>query len=128
MAELCFHEQVTLLAFSPLATGLLTGKYQGGAVPEGSRMSINADLGGRMGGVRTLDVATLYVEVARKHGIDPVHMALAFTVQRPIAVSTIFGATTSAQLRQILDGADTVLSDEVLAELDEVNRAHPMPY
>jgi aryl-alcohol dehydrogenase-like predicted oxidoreductase len=127
LGELCFHERVTLLAFSPLATGLLTGKYQGGAVPEGSRMAVTPDLGGRRT-QRAFDTAQVYLDVAQKHGIDPVHMALAFTVQRPFAVSTIFGATTSAQLRHILDGAHTVLSDEVLAELDEVNRAHPMPY
>jgi aryl-alcohol dehydrogenase-like predicted oxidoreductase len=127
MAEMSFHERVTLLAFSPLAAGLLTGKYQGGAVPDGSRMSLTPELGGRKT-ARAFPAVAAYLEVAKRHGIDPVHMALAFTVQRPFGVSTIFGATTSAQLQHILDGKDTVLSDEVLADLDEVHRAHPMPY
>ncbi len=125
--ELAYHEQVTLLAFSPLATGLLTGKYQNGAVPEGSRMTLTPDLGGR-NSARSFVAAAAYLGVAQKHGLDPVHMALAFTVQRPFAVSTIFGATTSAQLGHILEGAGTVLSDEVLSELDAVHQAHPMPY
>lgn len=127
MAELAFHEDVTLLAFSPLATGFLTGKYRGGAVPEGSRMTLSPELGGR-NTARAHAAAAEYVAVAEKHGLDPVHMALAFTVQRPFGVSTIFGASTSAQLRHILDGRDTVLTDEVLADLDATHRAHPMPY
>ncbi|MBL4627010.1 MAG: aldo/keto reductase [Roseicyclus sp.] len=127
MAELSFHEQVTLLAFSPLATGLLTGKYSGGVVPEGSRVSLSPELGGRKT-PRALEVADVYVDVARKHGLDPVHMALAFTVQRPFSVSTIFGATTSAQLQHVIDGKDLVLSDEVMADLNETNRLYPMPY
>ena len=127
MAELSVHEHVTLLAFSPLAAGLLTGKYQGGAVPEGSRMSLSPEMGGRKT-ERAFAAVDAYLGVAEKHGLDPVHMALAFTVQRPFAVSTIFGATTSEQLQRILDGRDLVLDDEVLAELDATHRAHPMPY
>lgn len=127
MGELSYHEDVTLLAFSPLATGLLTGKYKDGAVPEGSRVSLTPELGGRMT-ERALAAADVYVGVAQKHGLDPVHMALAFTVQRPFAVSTIFGATTRAQLQHIIDGKDIVLSDEVMADLNETHRLHPMPY
>ncbi|WP_044006930.1 aldo/keto reductase [Jannaschia sp. CCS1] len=127
MGELSFHEKVTLLAFSPLATGLLTGKYQDGAVPEGSRMSLTPDLGGRKT-KRAFVAAQAYLEVAKTHGLDPVHMALAFTVQRPFAVSTIFGATTTAQLAHIIEGKDMVLSDEVMDALNETHRQHPMPY
>lgn len=127
MAEVSYHEKVTLLAFSPLATGLLTGKYSAGAVPEGSRMSLSPELGGRMA-ARALATADAYVAVAAKHGLDPVHMALAFTVQRPFGVSTIFGATTTAQLAHIIEGKDTVLSDEVIADLNQTHQAHPMPY
>ncbi len=127
LAELAVQEGVTLLAFSPMAAGLLTGKYQAGAVPDGSRMSLTPDLGGRKT-ARAFEAVAAYLRVARRHGLDPVHMALAFTVQRPFAVSTIFGATTRDQLQHILDGRDTVLSDEVLADLDEVHQAHPLPY
>jgi len=126
-AELAVNEQLTLLAYSPLAAGLLTGKYQNGAIPEGSRMAGNGDLGGRKS-PRVFDAVAAYLDLAQKHGIDPVHMALAFTVQRPFPVSTIFGATTSAQLTRILDGLDVTLSGDILDEIDAIHRAHPLPY
>ncbi len=127
MAEMAVNEDVTLLSFSPLACGLLTGKYQGGAVPEGSRMSINADMGGRMTD-RVLGVTQTYLDLAERHGLDPVHMALAWQRTRPFAVSAIFGATRSDQLAHILKGKDVALTDEVIAEIDAVHQAHPMPF
>ncbi|MDG3040628.1 aldo/keto reductase [Roseicyclus marinus] len=127
MAELAVNEQVTLLAYSPLAAGLLTGKYQDGALPEGSRMAINGDLGGRKTD-RAFAAVAAYLALAEKHGVDPVHMALAFTVQRPFPVSTIFGATTSEQLGHILSGLDVTLSAELMEEIDATHKAHPMPF
>lgn len=127
MAELSHHEDVTLLAFSPLAAGFLTGKYQGGAVPEGSRMSLNPQMGGRMS-ARVLDVTQVYLDIAEKHGVHPVHMANAWCVQRPFKTIPIFGATTMEQLQIIIDGKDVVLSDELLAELSKAHKANPMPY
>ena len=127
LAELAVNEQVTLLAYTPLGAGLLTGKYQDGALPEGSRMAINGDLGGRRTD-RVFPAVAAYLELAARHGLDPVHMALAFTVQRPFPVSTIFGATTAQQLERILSGLDTVLPEAVLAEIDTLHKAHPMPF
>ncbi|MDG4648598.1 aldo/keto reductase [Roseibacterium sp. SDUM158017] len=127
MGELAVNEQVTLLAYSPLAAGLLTGKYQGGAIPAGSRRDGNATLGGRVTD-RAFEAVDAYAAIAARHGVDLVHMALAFTVQRPFPVSTIFGATTSGQLAHILDGLDVTLSDEVLADISAAHRAMPMPY
>ncbi|MEQ9387862.1 aldo/keto reductase [Marinovum algicola] len=127
VAEMCWNEDVGLLPFSPLACGYLTGKYSGGAVPEASRMTLNPDMGGRQGD-RALAVADAYVALACKHGIDPVHMALAWTVQRPFVAAAIFGATTLAQLDHALDAADVTLSDDLLAEIDALHRANPMPY
>ncbi len=127
LAELCVNEAVGWLAFSPLATGLLTGKYQNGATPDRSRKSINGDLGGRVS-PRVFDAVQAYLDIANKHGLDPVHMAMAFTVQRPFMCSSIFGATTVAQLKHILAGADLRLSAEVLKDISTAHRAHPMPY
>ncbi|WP_171115576.1 aldo/keto reductase [Ruegeria sp. HKCCA5463] len=127
MAELSVHEDVGLMAFSPLGTGLLTGKYQGGAVPDGSRMSLSPQLGGRKSD-RVFDAVAAYLDVAARHGLDPTHMALAWCRSRPFMMSAIFGATTVAQLEHVLAGADLTLSKEVLAELDAVHKAHPMPY
>jgi aryl-alcohol dehydrogenase-like predicted oxidoreductase len=127
LAELAVNEQVTLLAYSPLGAGLLTGKYQNGALPTGSRMAINGDLGGRKT-PRVFDAVAAYLEMAQRHGLDPVHMALAFSVQRPFPVSTIFGATTCDQLAHILKGLDVTLTSDQLAEIDTIHKAHPMPF
>ncbi|UUV04737.1 aldo/keto reductase [Ruegeria sp. YS9] len=127
MAELSVHEDVGLMAFSPLGTGLLTGKYQGGAVPVGSRMSLSPQLGGRKSD-RVFDTVAAYLDVAARHDLDPTHMALAWCRSRPFMMSAIFGATTVAQLEHVLAGADLTLSKELLAELDAVHKAHPMPY
>lgn len=127
LAELSVNEDVGLIAFSPLGCGLLTGKYQSGAIPEGSRMTYVADLGGRRSD-RVLDAVAVYLEIAQKHGLDPVHMALAWCRTRPFMASAIFGATRMDQLEHILQSVDVELSPEVLTELDLANRAHPMPY
>jgi len=127
VAECLHNEDIGMLSFSPLATGLLTGKYQGGAVPDGSRLSLSPELGGRKT-PRAFEAVDAYLGVAAKHGIDPVHMAMAFVRDRPFMASAIFGATTMEQLDHIIAGADVVLSDEVMADIDTAHRAHPMPY
>lgn len=127
LAELGHNEDVALLAFSPLAAGYLSGKYSGGAVPDGSRKSFNDTMGGRAS-ERAAPTADAYVGVATKHGLDPVQMALAWCCQRPFPVMPIFGATTQEQLNVILEGRDLVLNDEVLDDISEVHKALPMPY
>ena len=133
MAEMAVNEQVTLLSFSPLAAGLLTGKYQGGAVPEGSRHAVamahgvSQNMSGRMTD-RALAAVDAYLAIAARHGLDPIHMALAWQQTRPFPVSVIFGATTSAQLQHILRAADLDLPQEVLDEITAAHKAHPMPY
>ena len=127
LAELSVNEDVGLLAFSPLAAGLLSGKYQNGAVPDGSRMSLNGDLGGRKTD-RAFAAVDLYLGIAQKHGLDPVQMALAWCATRPFMGSVIFGATTMDQLDLALGAADVTLDKEVLAEIDAAQRQCPMPY
>jgi aryl-alcohol dehydrogenase-like predicted oxidoreductase len=127
LAELGVREDVTLLAFSPLATGYLTGKYTAGAVPAGSRMSINVNLGGRKS-PRAEAAADAYVALARAHGLDPVHLAIAWCAQRPFPTIPIFGATTLEQLDRILAGLDVTLGPDVLDAVSKAHRAHPMPY
>lgn len=127
LAELSINEDVGLLAFSPLGTGLLTGKYQGGVVPEGSRKAINPELGGRHS-PRVYDAVGVYLDIADRHGLDVVHMALAWCRTRPFMASAIFGATTMEQLKHLLKSVEVELSNEVLAEIDQAQRAYPMPY
>lgn len=127
MAELSVNEDVGLMAFSPLGAGFLTGKYLDGAVPDGSRKSIVPEMGGRQSD-RVDSAVAAYIQIARKHGLDPIHMALAWCRTRPFMMSAIFGATTIAQLEHILKTPDVTLSDEVLAEITAAHKAHPMPY
>ncbi|PTV96655.1 aryl-alcohol dehydrogenase-like predicted oxidoreductase [Rhodobacter aestuarii] len=127
LAELGVHEGVTLLAYSPLATGMLSGKYSGGAVPEGSRRAIVRELGGRSN-PRAFEVADLYVALARDAGLDPVTMAIAWTLGRPFPIVPIIGATSIAQLEKSLDAAGMALDKALLAEIDRVHHAHPMPF
>ncbi|OLP58549.1 aldo/keto reductase [Xaviernesmea oryzae] len=125
-AELSRHENVGLLAYSPLASGLLTGKYLDGARPEGSRLAINGDLGGRYT-PRQEPAVKAYVALARAHGLDPAAMALAFCLTRPFMASVIIGVTTMAHLAVALDSADLNLSDEVMAGIAAIHRDYPMP-
>jgi aryl-alcohol dehydrogenase-like predicted oxidoreductase len=127
MGELSHHEKITLLAFSPLAAGLLTGKYQGGAVPEGSRLSRTPGLGGRVTD-RVFPAVDAYLAVARRHGLDPVQMAIAFTRSRPYPTIPIVGATSPEQLDLVLGAADLVLSEDTRADLAATHKAHPMPF
>ncbi len=127
MAEVSHHEDVGLLAFSPLAAGFLTGKYQDGGVPGGSRKSLNPTMGGREG-ERVRPAVAAYHALAREHGIDPVHMALAWAARRPFTASAIFGATTLDQLEALLGAAEVELSDELCEAIDGVHKAHPMPF
>jgi aryl-alcohol dehydrogenase-like predicted oxidoreductase len=127
MAESLALEGVPLLAFSPLGAGLLTGKYQDGATPPGSRRSFRADLGGRFT-PRALAAVESYHALARDLGLDPIMMALAWVTQRPFPCIPILGATTSAQLEAQLPALELTLPPEALDRIDALHRAHPLPY
>jgi len=127
LAELGVNEEVTLLGFSPLAAGLLTGKYAGDVTPEGTRRARQPDLNGRIT-PRVWEAVSGYLGVANEHGLDPVQMALAFVMQRPFPAVPIVGATSTAQLETALGAADIVLSDAALADIAAVHKAHPMPF
>ncbi len=126
-AELSVAENLPLLAFSPLATGLLTGKYAGDVIPEGSRRSLNPLLGGRIT-PRVFPAVAAYLGIAARHGLDPAQMALAFCLQRPFPCIPIFGATTLDQLRIAFGATSVTLSEEVLADIALAHRDHPQPY
>ena len=127
LAELSHHEQVGLLPYSPLACGLLTGKYRDGARPGGSRLTITPDLFGRVHD-GLWPVIDRYVGIARKHGLDPAQMAIAFCNQRPFVTSSIIGATSLEQLETNLGAAGLELGEEVLDDIQQVYRQYPVPY
>lgn len=133
LAEVAVNENVTLLAYSPLAAGLLSGKYAGGALPEGSRAAVDRASGGpgNLGGRRTesgLTAAAAWVALARAHGWDPIHLALAWPLTRPFKVVPILGATTGAQLDHLIAGLGRKVPVELGKAIDRLHKAHPMPY
>jgi aryl-alcohol dehydrogenase-like predicted oxidoreductase len=127
MAELAVHEDVLLMAFSPLATGYLTGKYANGVIPDGSRRSISGDASGRET-PRVHQAVAAYQAIADKYGLDLIQMALAWCQTRPFPTSAVFGATRNEQLPVILESAGLTLSDEVLADITAAHQSVPMPY
>lgn len=127
LAELAHNEKIALLAFSPLATGLLSGKYQGDITPPGSRRSINPTLSGRIT-PRVWGAVDAYLKIAQDAGLDPTQMANAWVLTRPVQSLPIIGATSSAQLALALGAADTHLSPDVLTAIEAAHKANPMPY
>jgi aryl-alcohol dehydrogenase-like predicted oxidoreductase len=127
LGELSQNEGVDLLAFSPLAAGLLSGKYAPDVTPDGTRRSVAPDLGGRVSD-RVWPAIAAYHAVAEKHRLDPVEMALAWCMGRPFMGSVIFGATCDAHVHTALRAADLRLSPETLDDIAAVHKAHPMPF
>lgn len=127
MAEFCALERVPLMGFSPLAAGLLTGKYAGDVIPEGSRRALRPDLGGRIT-PRVFAAVAAYLGLARERGLEPVQMALAWCRSRPFPVIPILGATTAEQLAVQLPATALTLDADLKAAIDAVHMAHPMPF
>ncbi|WP_308860944.1 aldo/keto reductase [Oceanibium sediminis] len=127
LAEIAHHEDVGLLAYSPQAAGMLSGKYSGGARPAGSRGAINPPIGGRLSPHSEM-VADEYVALAHQYGLNPVQMAIAFCLTRPFMTSAIIGATSIEQLETVLGSVDIALPPEVMEDIDALHRKYPMPY
>ncbi len=128
MAEVCQREEVGMMAFSPIAMGVLTGKYSGGALPEGSRIATFPErFRGRYGHPDALAAADRYVAIARQAGIDPAAMAVAWTRSRPGVTSALPGCTRMEHVERIIEGGDVTLSADVLAAIDEVHAENKNP-
>lgn len=127
LAEMAIREQVGLLAYSPMAFGLLSGKYQNGQKPEGSRLTLFGEYFDRYTNPQALSAAEAYIQLARKHGLSPAQMSLAFVNQQPFLKSNIIGATTLAQLKENIESTSLKLSDEILAEIDAIHTRQPNP-
>jgi aryl-alcohol dehydrogenase-like predicted oxidoreductase len=127
LAEIAVREQVGLLAYSPLAMGMLTGKFQGGAVwPADARLTRFE----RFVRYRTpvgMAQSEKYVALAREHGLDPAHLALAFVTRQPWLASTLVGATSVPQLEHNLRAAEVVLTPEVIAGVERIHKESPNP-
>ena len=127
LAELSVNEEVGLLAFSPLAAGLLTGKYQNKKVPAGSRKSLVPELSGRVTD-RVWPAVDKYIAIGKKFQIDPVHLSIAWCLTRPFMCSVIIGATNTEQLSHILASKNVEITQECLDDINNAHREVPMPF
>ena len=125
--ELSINENIPLLAYSPLARGLLTGKYMENKIPQGSRLSRDDKIIKIINERSNLAVKA-YIDLAQKHRIDPIHMALAFCNERPFMGSVIFGATNISQLRRILEGIDLKLNSEINEDIKKLHKDFPLTF
>lgn len=126
LAEVSHREQVGLLAYSPLAFGMLSGKYLNGQWPETARLSLFKQFS-RYTNPQAFAATEKYVAIANRHGLDPSQMALAFVQAQPFVTSTIIGATSMSQLENNLRSSERVLDKELLKELEDVHALHPSP-
>lgn len=125
-SEFSYREQIGLLAYSPLAFGVLSGKYLEGARPAGGRLTLFERFS-RYTNPQVDRVVGDYIGLAKKYGIDPAQMALAFVTGRDFVVSNIIGATTLPQLQSNLDSINLTLNDEILAEIEAIHTRQPNP-
>jgi len=126
LAEFAHREDVGLLAYSPLAFGVLSGKYLGGARPAAGRLTLFSRFQ-RYTGERVERAVEKYVALAREHGLDPAQMALAYVYARPFVASALVGATTLAQLRANIAAAGLQLPAEIVAAIENIHRDHSNP-
>ena len=125
--EIALHEDCGLLAWSPLTRGIISGKYLNGALPAGSRFSIETRVEHRAR--PQTDAATLaYMDLAQSQGLDVCQMALAYVNSRPFVTSTLIGATTMEQLKTNIASIDLQLDEDVLQAIEALREVHPMPF
>jgi len=126
LAEMAIREQVGLLAYSPLAFGLLSGKYENGAQPPKGRLTLFERFQ-RYNNPQARQAASAYVALAREHGVDPAQLALAYVSSRPFLTSNIIGATSLEQLDSNLASLELTLSDELLVGIERIHSAQSNP-
>lgn len=125
-SEIAHRDGVGLLAYSPLAQGYLTGKYQNGALPEGSRKALFNRLQRYESPMADRAIES-YLAIARKHGLDPSQMANQFVTTRPFVTSNIIGATTMEQLKLAVTSTEVKWSEELEKEIEAAHLAQPNP-
>jgi aryl-alcohol dehydrogenase-like predicted oxidoreductase len=134
LAQACRQEQVSLIPYSPLGGGVLSGKYNDGAFPDGARFSMYRDAPPRQQAMlhrfvndKTLESTRRYQEIAADLGMSVVTLAIAWSKQHDFVASTIVGATTAEQVPDLLAAADVTLDVETLNRINAVSRDIPYP-
>jgi aryl-alcohol dehydrogenase-like predicted oxidoreductase len=127
LAEMSIREQAGLLAYSPLACGYLSGKYRNKKLPKNSRMERDGDFWSRYNNKNAEKAIELYYEISKKHNLDLAQMSLKFLEIQQFVTSVIIGATTMEQLKTNIESIDIELSENVIKEINEVQKIYPNP-
>ena len=127
LAEISIRERSGLLAYSPLASGVLTGKYRNDQKPKGSRLQLFGDYFPRYFKKLSLLAVEEYFKVAKKHKISLAQLSLAFVNKQPFVTSSIIGATTMKQLKEDIESINIELSSEIIDEINLVHKNNPNP-
>ncbi len=127
LAETLFREDMSLLAYSPLAAGILSGKYMGGAKPAGTRFTLFDSLGLRFRKPMVSEAVDAYASLAQRRGLTLVQMALGYVASRWFMGASIIGATTMAQLKEDIAAAQLTLDAQTLDEISQIQLRYPNP-
>jgi aryl-alcohol dehydrogenase-like predicted oxidoreductase len=129
LAQVCRQEGVSLIPYSPLAGGVLSGKYNNGGRPDGARFSNYLNMGGRQAAMvkrfvndKSLLATERFGAIAQEAGMSLVTMATAWSMQHDFVASTIVGATHENQLAEIFAASDLILPDEVMKKINAVSK------
>ena len=126
LAEVALRENVGLLAYSPMAFGVLSGKYIKGKADDNARLKLFPRFA-RYSGEKAEDAAKHYLKIAEDNNMTLAQMSLAFVNQQPFVTTTIIGATNIEQLKENIDSIDVTLSEDVLQQIEEVHQVIPNP-
>ncbi|MEM7304028.1 MAG: NADP(H)-dependent aldo-keto reductase [Pseudomonadota bacterium] len=126
LAEFSHHENIGLLAYSPLGFGMLTGKYLNNANPEGGRLTLYEHYT-RYSDPQAISATVEYIKLAEKYGLKPAQMALAFVNTRSFMGANIIGATNLEQLKENIESIDVTLTNEVIEGIESIHKQFPNP-
>ena len=127
LAEVSIREKIGCLAYSPLASGYLTGKYRNKNFPKGSRMERDFDFWTRYRKPNTEAAVELYFKICEKHNLNMTQMSIKFCEIQEFMTSVIIGATTMEQLKSDIESVNVNLTDDVVEEINEVQKIYPNP-
>ena len=127
LAEISIREKIGCLAYSPLASGYLSGKYRNGNFPKGSRMERDFDFWTRYRKPNVDKVVEEYYKISKKYGLDISQMSIKFCEVQDFMTSVIIGATTMEQLKTDIESVKVKLDEEVIKEINEIQKIFPNP-
>jgi aryl-alcohol dehydrogenase-like predicted oxidoreductase len=127
LAEISVRDEIGLLAYSPLASGYLSGKYRNNQMPKNSRIERDGDFWTRYNRPNTHKAVEAYYEIAKKYGLDLAQMSLKFLEIQPFVTSVIIGATTMEQLKTDIESVNVNLTEEIIKKINEVQTIYPNP-